>query len=213
MKTATDPLAYLADELDELRRQNLYRPLRVMTGRQAVHTVVDGRIEIRGPTLLDGYVGEEHASTFTPDGWFATGDLGRLDADGRLRVEGRRSDLILRGGGEHREEAQGEKGERVSEEGALRPRLSAAEAMQRRRAQEIDDVSGVYRAAMVDGLLHKAYLLAQQKRRPLSVMEIGIDGHGELPQIDACLDERVRADDDRRAGCVLAIALAGRARE
>jgi len=43
MKTATDPLAYLADELDELRRQNLYRPLRVMTGRQAVHTVVDGR--------------------------------------------------------------------------------------------------------------------------------------------------------------------------
>jgi glycine C-acetyltransferase len=43
MKTATDPLSYLADELDELRRQNLYRPLRVMTGAQAVHTVVDGR--------------------------------------------------------------------------------------------------------------------------------------------------------------------------
>jgi glycine C-acetyltransferase len=43
MKTATDPLSYLADELEELRRQNLYRPLRVMTGPQAVHTVVDGR--------------------------------------------------------------------------------------------------------------------------------------------------------------------------
>jgi glycine C-acetyltransferase len=43
MKTATDPLAYLADELDELRRQNLYRPLRVMTGPQAVHTTVEGR--------------------------------------------------------------------------------------------------------------------------------------------------------------------------
>jgi glycine C-acetyltransferase len=39
----TDPLAYLADELDELRRQSLYRPLRVMSGRQEPHTTMDGR--------------------------------------------------------------------------------------------------------------------------------------------------------------------------
>ena len=38
-----DPLAYLGDEIEELREKNLYRPLRVMTGPQAVHTVVDGR--------------------------------------------------------------------------------------------------------------------------------------------------------------------------
>jgi glycine C-acetyltransferase len=38
-----DPLAYLNDELDELRTKNLYRPLRVMTGPQAVHTTVEGR--------------------------------------------------------------------------------------------------------------------------------------------------------------------------
>jgi len=43
MRTATDALSYLADEINELERQNLYRPLRVMTGPQAVHTVVDGR--------------------------------------------------------------------------------------------------------------------------------------------------------------------------
>ena len=43
MRTATDALSYLADEINELKRQNLYRPLRVMTGPQAVHTVVDGR--------------------------------------------------------------------------------------------------------------------------------------------------------------------------
>ncbi|MDP8903904.1 MAG: glycine C-acetyltransferase [Chloroflexota bacterium] len=44
MKTApADPLAYLADELDELRRQNLYRPLRVMSGPQEAHTTMDGR--------------------------------------------------------------------------------------------------------------------------------------------------------------------------
>jgi len=43
MKTTTDPLAYLQTELDELREKNLYRPLRIMTGAQAVHTVVAGK--------------------------------------------------------------------------------------------------------------------------------------------------------------------------
>src|SRR3990170_6763106 len=41
--TRTDPLAHLNSELDELRAKNLYRPLRIMTGAQAVHTTVDGR--------------------------------------------------------------------------------------------------------------------------------------------------------------------------
>jgi glycine C-acetyltransferase len=39
----TDPLAYLGEEIEELREKNLYRPLRVMSGPQAVHTVVEGR--------------------------------------------------------------------------------------------------------------------------------------------------------------------------
>jgi glycine C-acetyltransferase len=38
-----DPLAYLTDELDELRAKNLYRPLREMSAPQAVHTVIDGK--------------------------------------------------------------------------------------------------------------------------------------------------------------------------
>lgn len=38
-----DPLRYLEAELDELRAKNLYRPLRIMSGPQAVHTTVDGR--------------------------------------------------------------------------------------------------------------------------------------------------------------------------
>jgi glycine C-acetyltransferase len=38
-----DPLAYLADEIEELRRQSLYRPLRVMGGAQAAHTTMDGQ--------------------------------------------------------------------------------------------------------------------------------------------------------------------------
>ena len=39
----TDPLGYLATELDALREQNLYRPLRILSGRQQVHSVMDGR--------------------------------------------------------------------------------------------------------------------------------------------------------------------------
>ena len=39
----TDPLAYLADEIEELGRKSLYRPLRVMRGPQAPHTTMDGR--------------------------------------------------------------------------------------------------------------------------------------------------------------------------
>jgi glycine C-acetyltransferase len=38
-----DPLAYLDEELDELRAKNLYRPLRIMSGPQAVHTVIEGK--------------------------------------------------------------------------------------------------------------------------------------------------------------------------
>ena len=41
--TRTDPLAYLQAEIDDLRARNLYRPLRIMSGRQAVHTTVSGK--------------------------------------------------------------------------------------------------------------------------------------------------------------------------
>ena len=43
MTVRSDPLSYLGDEIAELKGKNLYRPLRIMTGAQAVHTVVDGR--------------------------------------------------------------------------------------------------------------------------------------------------------------------------
>lgn len=57
----------------------------------------DGRIEVRGPTLMDGYLppGDE---PFTDDGWLRTGDLGHLDDDGNLHVSGRADDVIISGG-------------------------------------------------------------------------------------------------------------------
>jgi O-succinylbenzoic acid--CoA ligase len=50
----------------------------------------DGEILVRGPMVAAGEV--------DPDGWLHTGDLGRLDQDGRLHVEGRLKDLIVTGG-------------------------------------------------------------------------------------------------------------------
>lgn len=55
-----------------------------------------GEIQVRGPQLMKGYLGEPDDSHLDGDGWFATGDIGRLDEDGRLYVTDRRSDVFKR---------------------------------------------------------------------------------------------------------------------
>jgi O-succinylbenzoic acid--CoA ligase len=57
----------------------------------------DGRIWIGGPVLFSGYVGGPERLA-PGDGWFRTGDLGRLDSAGRLVVRGRVDDAINTGG-------------------------------------------------------------------------------------------------------------------
>jgi O-succinylbenzoic acid--CoA ligase len=57
--------------------------------------VADGRIEVRGPMLMAGYLGEP---PLDPQAWFDTGDLGEIDAAGDLHVHARRADLIVTGG-------------------------------------------------------------------------------------------------------------------
>jgi fatty acid CoA ligase FadD36 len=60
-----------------------------------------GELQVRGPSLFDGYLGrpEATAETWTPDGWFRTGDAAVVDAGGYHRIVGRRSvDLIKSGG-------------------------------------------------------------------------------------------------------------------
>ncbi|HEX7114755.1 MAG TPA: malonyl-CoA synthase [Steroidobacter sp.] len=59
-----------------------------------------GMIEVRGPNVFSGYwrMPEKTRAEFRPDGFFITGDLGRLDERGYLYIVGRGKDLIISGG-------------------------------------------------------------------------------------------------------------------
>ena len=59
-----------------------------------------GVIEVRGPNVFSGYwqMPEKTAEEIRPNGFFITGDLGVMDADGRVTIVGRQKDLIITGG-------------------------------------------------------------------------------------------------------------------
>lgn len=58
-----------------------------------------GEVSVRGPAVVDGYLDNPRANAESfRDGWFRTGDLGSLSADGYLTLEGRIKELINRGG-------------------------------------------------------------------------------------------------------------------
>jgi O-succinylbenzoic acid--CoA ligase len=64
-----------------------------------VATGEDGRVRLRGPVLFDGYQERpELTAEVLRDGWFVTADLGRVEADGRLRVLSRVDDVVVSGG-------------------------------------------------------------------------------------------------------------------
>src|SRR3546814_2305789 len=57
-----------------------------------------GEMCIKGPTLMSGYLGKAPEECFDTEGFFCTGDGGRLDEAGRFYWEGRLTDMIKTGG-------------------------------------------------------------------------------------------------------------------
>lgn len=59
-----------------------------------------GGIEVRGPNVFSGYwrMPEKNKEEFTSDGWFKTGDVGKVDSQGYVTIVGRSKDLIISGG-------------------------------------------------------------------------------------------------------------------
>ncbi len=58
---------------------------------------VEGHLRVRGASVVERYFGDERRAT-DADGWFNTGDLARIDAEGHLVITGRAKDLIKSGG-------------------------------------------------------------------------------------------------------------------
>lgn len=69
----------------------------------SVRIAEDGEILIKGDTVMKGYYNRpvENEEAFTTDGWFLSGDIGHVDADGFLVITDRKKDLIKTSGGKY----------------------------------------------------------------------------------------------------------------
>jgi len=94
--TETAPIATVLLKEDAVRKLG-------SAGKAAPHCevkLVGGEIWVRGPNVMRGYWNDAAATAaaMTPDGWFRTGDLARVDDEGYYWVMGRSKDVIISGG-------------------------------------------------------------------------------------------------------------------
>ncbi|HVG28178.1 MAG TPA: long-chain fatty acid--CoA ligase [Pyrinomonadaceae bacterium] len=96
--TETSPVI-AAGNLEDNRVGTVGKPIRNV----GVRIAADGEIETKGPNVMRGYFNKpaETRAVFTEDGWFKTGDVGELDAEGNLRITDRKKELFKTSGGKY----------------------------------------------------------------------------------------------------------------
>jgi fatty-acyl-CoA synthase len=114
--TETSPLATISNLLPKHRGQPLEQrfDIQCRQGRPIFGVEVEifdekgrplphdgqqvGELRVRGPWVLSGYFGNEAGSALDADGWFSTGDVALMDADGYVQITDRSKDVIKSGG-------------------------------------------------------------------------------------------------------------------
>jgi malonyl-CoA/methylmalonyl-CoA synthetase len=97
----TETLMNTSNSYDGVRKPgSVGLPLPGIEIRVASDEGVIGTLEVKGPNVFAGYWRdpEKTRGEFTADGWFKTGDLGRIDGDGYVYIVGRAKDLVISGG-------------------------------------------------------------------------------------------------------------------
>ena len=102
---AATRVCYVPPELIRVKKQSCGRPLPgvelkiVMEDGSIAAAGETGEVLLRGPNVMTGYLNDPDLTAKTiVDGWLKTGDIGHLDADGFLYIDGRKKDIIKSAG-------------------------------------------------------------------------------------------------------------------